>query len=97
MSINVLIAGVVVTALCLHVQRGGAQEPPPFHREPWPIHNGFNHQPTQNDLKALHYQDVTPVEAHEIDRLYDELLAADDNTLKQRPRNRTSTSARAGN
>ena len=24
----------------------------PFHRGPWPIYNGFNHQPRQQDLPA---------------------------------------------
>jgi hypothetical protein len=43
------------------------------HRGPWPIHNGFNHQPTQNELRALRHQDVTPDAAREIDRLCDQL------------------------
>jgi hypothetical protein len=24
----------------------------PFHREPWPVYDGFDHQPTQQDLPA---------------------------------------------
>jgi len=54
------------------------QDAPPFHRGPWPIHNGFDQQPTQYELRALHRQDVTPDEAHEINRLYDQLLSSSD-------------------
>jgi hypothetical protein len=45
------------------------------HSRPWPIHNGRNYQPTEDELKALHLEDVTPDQAREIDRLYDQLLA----------------------
>ena len=48
---------------------------PPLHSEPWPIHNGRNYQPTEDELRALHLEDVTPDQAREIDRLYDQLLA----------------------
>lgn len=47
-----------------------------FHKGPWPIRNGHNYQPTENELKALHLRDVTPDEAVEIDRLYNQLIAA---------------------
>jgi hypothetical protein len=69
MSNKVVFACALVAALSLLVQRGVAQDAP-FHRGPWPIHNGFNHQPTQKELRALHHQDVTPDEAREIDRLF---------------------------
>jgi hypothetical protein len=51
---------------------------PLFHWGPWPIYNGFNHQPTEYELRALHHQDVTPDEARELDRLYDQLLSSSD-------------------
>ena len=60
MSEKVVFAWALITALSLLVQRGVAKDPPPFHWGPWPIHNGFNHQPTQNELRELHHQDVTP-------------------------------------
>ena len=41
---------------------------------PWPIRNGHNYQPTEHELKALHQEDVTPDQAREIDRSYDQLL-----------------------
>jgi hypothetical protein len=50
----------------------------PFHRGPWPIYNGFDQQPTEYGLRALHHQDVTPDEAREIDRLYRQLLPGSD-------------------
>jgi hypothetical protein len=52
------------------------QAAPPFHRGPWPIQNGFDQQPTQYELRALHRQDVTPDEAREINQLYDQLLSS---------------------
>jgi hypothetical protein len=52
-----------------------AEGTPPLHSGPWPIHNGRNYQPTEDELRALHLEDVTPDQAREIDRLYDQLLA----------------------
>ena len=85
MSNKVVFAFALVAALSSLTQRGVAQDSPPFHREPWPIHNGFNHQPTQNELRALHHRDVTPDEAREIDRLYDQLLSGSEKVLRQHP------------
>jgi hypothetical protein len=81
MSKKVVFAGAFIAALSLLVQRGVAT-PPRFHPGPWPIHNGFNHQPTQNELRGLHQQDVTPDEAREIDRLYDQLLSGSEKVLR---------------
>jgi hypothetical protein len=53
---------------------------------PWPIYNGFDHQPTENELRALHEQDVTPAQADEIDRLYDQLMSADKKILGSHPK-----------
>jgi hypothetical protein len=49
---------------------------PPLHKGPWPIRNGRNYQPTEHELRALHEEDVTPGQAREIDRLYDQLLGS---------------------
>jgi hypothetical protein len=51
------------------------EDAPPLHKGPWPIRNGLNYQPTEQELRALHQEDVTPDQAREIDRLYDQLLA----------------------
>lgn len=85
MSGKVVFACALVAALSFLVQRGLAQDASSFHRGPWPIHNGFNHQPTQNELRALHHQDVTPDEAREIDRLSDQLLSSSETILRQHP------------
>ena len=53
-----------------------AKGAPPIHEGPWPIRNGHNCQPTEHELRALHEEDVTPGQAREIDRLYDQLLAS---------------------
>ena len=56
-----------------------AEGAPPLHSGPWPIHNGRNYQPTEDELRALHLEDVTPDQAREIDRLYDQLLTRSEN------------------
>jgi hypothetical protein len=56
---------------------------PGAHRTP--IYNGFNHQPTQNELGALHRQDVTPDQANKIDQLYDQLLSSSEKILREHP------------
>jgi hypothetical protein len=65
----------------LAANAGGAQ---PFHEGPWPIRNGHNYQPTEHELGALH-EDVTPHEAREIDRLYDQLLASSRKVRNRHP------------
>jgi hypothetical protein len=53
---------------------GSAAGAPPLHKGPWPIRDGRNYQPTEHELRVLHREDVTPDQAREIDRLYDQLL-----------------------
>jgi hypothetical protein len=62
-----------------------AEGAPPLHSRPWPIHNGHNYQPTEDELRALHLEDVTPDQAREIDRLYDQLLAGGENGRNRHP------------
>jgi hypothetical protein len=75
MSRKAVFGPALVISLLLLSNVGYAEQAPPVHRGPWPIRNGRNYQPTENDLRALHLQDVTPDEAREIDRLYNQLLA----------------------
>ena len=75
MSNKVVVAGALILASLLPANVGFAEDAAPFHRGAWPIHNGRNYQPTENELRALQRQDVTPDEAREIDRLYDQLLS----------------------
>jgi hypothetical protein len=44
-----------------------------LHQWSWPIYNGSNHQPTQDELRALHQQDVRAIKG--TDRLYDRLMS----------------------
>jgi hypothetical protein len=85
MSGKLVFAATLVAALFFLVERGVAEDARAFRRGPWPIYNGLNHQPTQNELRALHHQDITPDEAHEIDRLYDQLLSNSEKILRQHP------------
>ena len=85
MSNKVVCAGALVAALSILAGPAVAKDAPPLHQGPWPIYNGFNHQPTQDELRALHQQDVPPDQAHEIDRLYDQLLSSSEKILRQHP------------
>jgi len=62
-----------------------AKAAPPLHNGPWPIHNGRNYQPTEDQLRTLHLQDVTPDQARDIDRLYDQLLADGEKVRDRHP------------
>ena len=62
-----------------------AEGTPLRHGGPWPIQNGRNHQPTEDQLRALHLEDVTPDQAQEIDRLYDQLLAGSEKVRNRHP------------
>ena len=85
MSNKVVCACALVAALSILAEPAVTKDAPPLHQRPWPIYNGFNHQPTQDELRALHQQDVTADQAHEIDRLYDQLLSSSEKILNQHP------------
>jgi hypothetical protein len=75
MSSKAIFSVVLVVSSLLLANVGYADQAPPVHKGAWPIRNGHNYQPTENELRSSHLQDVTPDEAREIDRLYDQLLA----------------------
>jgi hypothetical protein len=75
MSSKAIFGPALVLSSLLLANLGYAEQTPSVHKGPWPIRNGHNYQPTENELRALHLQDVTPDEAREIDRLYNQLLA----------------------
>jgi hypothetical protein len=78
---EVVRACALVAPLAILAEPGVARDAPPLHLGSWPIYNGFNHRPTQDELRGLHRQDVT----HEIDRLYDQLLSSSEKILRQHP------------
>jgi hypothetical protein len=88
MSKNVLLKVAATLASLLLASIGSAEGTPQLHNGPWPMRNGRNYQPTENELKGLHLKDATPDDAREIDRLYDPLLAS-----SEKVRNRTTASA----
>ena len=73
LSKTIFGAALVVSSLLL-AEVGYAEQAPPFHKGPWPIRNGRDYQPTENELRSSHFQDVTLDQAREIDRLYNQLL-----------------------
>jgi hypothetical protein len=75
MSSKIFLGSALALASLLLANIGSAVDAPSFRKGPWPIQNGHNHQPTEQELKALHREDVTPDQAREINRLYDRLLA----------------------
>ena len=75
LSKTIFGAALVVSSL-LQAEVGYAEQALPFHKGPWPIRNGRNYQPTESELRSSHLQDVTPDQAREIDRLYNQLLPA---------------------
>jgi hypothetical protein len=62
-------------------QPGIARDGPRPHASPWPVYNGFDHQPTENELRALQKEDVAPAQVEVIDKLYDQLMSADKTIL----------------
>jgi hypothetical protein len=98
MSNKLIFVSALIAALSFLMQPGVAQDSPLFHRGPWPIRHGFNHQPTGNELRALNHQDVTPDAARVTDRLYDQLTSDSEKILGNIPHpdmtTRVSTSAR---
>jgi hypothetical protein len=80
-------AAAVAVAWLLLASIGSAEDAAPLRKGSWPIRDGRNYQPTERDLRAMNRQDITPDEAREVDRLYDELMA---NSEKPRKRYRIS-------
>jgi hypothetical protein len=64
---------------------GFAKDAPLPHPGPWPIYDWRNHQPTRRQLHAMHMHDLTPNEAREVDRLYDQLESSSAKILRQQP------------
>ena len=85
MSAKAVLAGVLVIAMVLPAKTAMAEDAAPLHRGPWPIRNGRNLQPTEHGLKASQIEDVTPDQAREIDRLYDQLLSGSETVRARRP------------
>ena len=75
MSSKIVFGVALALASLLPANIASANDAPSLHKGAWPIHNGRNYQPTEDQLRALHLEDVTPDQAREIDRLYDQLLS----------------------
>jgi hypothetical protein len=77
-------AFALVAALSV-LGRHGLAEDAPLHSGPWPIQNWHEQQPTDDELRARHLHDVSPDEAEEVDRLYDELMSRSKRILRDEP------------
>jgi Spy/CpxP family protein refolding chaperone len=62
-----------------------AKDAPQPHPGPRPIYDWRNHQPTRHQLDTKHLHDLTPNEAREVDRLYDQLESSSARILEQQP------------
>ena len=76
MSSKIVFGVALALASLLLANIGSAEDAPSLRKGPWPIRNGHNYQPTEHELRALHLEDVTPDQAREVDRLYDQLLSS---------------------
>jgi hypothetical protein len=85
MSSKIFFGVALALASLLLANIGSAADSPPLHKGPWPIRNGHNYQPTEHELRALHLEDVTPDQAREIDRLYDQLVASSEKIRSRHP------------
>jgi hypothetical protein len=85
MSSRIVLGIALALASLLAESSASAEVAPLLHNGPWPIRNGHNYQPTEHELRALHLEDVTPDQAREIDRLYNELLASSERVRKRHP------------
>ena len=85
MSSKIVFGVALALSSLLLANVGSAEDSPPLHNGPWPIRNGHNYQPTEHELRALHLEDVTPDQAREIDRLYDQLLTRSENVHNRHP------------
>jgi hypothetical protein len=64
-AIAAVVASVASVAFGQDDSARPSPDAPPIHRGPWPIQNGFDHQPTQQDLPPALQRDeghVTPSE-----------------------------------
>jgi hypothetical protein len=84
-SRNFFAVALLGLASLLPASIGFAADSPSPHKGPWPIRNGHNYQPTAHELRALHLDDVTPDQAREIDRLYDQLVASGEKIRNRQP------------
>jgi Spy/CpxP family protein refolding chaperone len=73
--LKIAIACASGAALLFLGTPGFTAEAPPVHQGDWPIHNGHDQQPTQDQLNALDLHDVTTNQAQEVDRVYDQLMS----------------------
>ena len=85
MSRRIVFGVALALASLLLANIGSAEDSPPLHKGPWPIRNDHNYQPTEHELRALHLQDITPDQARDVDRLYDQLLTHSENVHNRLP------------
>ena len=83
--LKIFLGIALALASLFPVDSASAEGAPLLHDGPWPIRSGHNYQPTEHELRALHLEDVTPDQAREIDRLYNELLAKSEGARKRHP------------
>jgi Spy/CpxP family protein refolding chaperone len=82
---RIVLACTLVAALSFVGTPGFGKDARLPHDGAWPIYDWHDHQPTQDQLNALHLRDITPNQAQEVDRLYNQLESSSSRILKQEP------------
>jgi hypothetical protein len=85
MTSKILCRVASILAPLLLASIGFAEDTAPLRKGSGPIRDGHNYQPTERELRALHQKDLTPDQAREVDRLYDQLLAGSEKGRNRYP------------
>jgi hypothetical protein len=85
MSCKIVFGVALALASLLLTNIGSAEDASSLRKAPWPIRDGHNFQPTEQELRDLHQEDLTPDQAQEVDRLYDQLLASSEKVRNRHP------------
>ncbi|MDI4238752.1 hypothetical protein OZ411_38800 [Bradyrhizobium sp. Arg237L] len=85
MSSKFVYGVALALASLLLANIGSAEDASSLRKGSWPIRDGHDYQPTEHELRGLHREDITPDQAREIDRLYDQLLAHSEKVRNRHP------------
>jgi len=79
---SIALACAVGASISFPASPGFAEDATPPHPGPWPIEHGHNLQPRRDQLRAMNVRDLTPEQAREVERLYEQLEASSTKILE---------------